>query len=101
MQYIDSNNLQSFRSKLILNISSRNGFCQTTENNSPVWIKHTNDLQISDDEKNNSIENENRYEQDPMVTDTVVIENSTKTEFIKSVTFSFVKSQRKTVTIMK
>ena len=47
-------------------LSSRNGFL--TENN---------DLQISDDEKDNSIRNENRHEQDLMATDTVVIENAT------------------------
>ena len=59
-------------------------FCPPTGNNSLVRIKSTNNLQISDDEKDNSIKNENRYEQDPMATNAIVIGNSTKTKVIKS-----------------
>ena len=63
-------------------------------------IKCTNDLQISDDEKDNSSGNKNRYEQDPMATDTVVID-FTKTEVIKLGHFQFCESQRQTLAIIK
>nr|ANO38992.1 GCR010 [Schmidtea mediterranea] len=84
LQYIDSNSLQNSRSKLILNISPANGFCPSTENNSPVWIKRKVDLQVSDDEKDTSVENNNGHEQDPMGTENFVQRNSTKAEGVKS-----------------
>lgn len=90
LQYIDSNSLQSSRSKLMLNISSRNGFCPSTENNSPVWIKRNLDLQRFDDEKDGgSMVHENGHEQDPMGTETVATGNAQKSEVGKTTHIQF------------